>query len=312
MLRPSTCRRGALGCALLSLAASSASAIVTFGSNGFNGLNINDHIGATRWYSRGYHGSRAIIANVEAGHIWKGHDTLNAQLAAFITAPTALGDTDRHATWVGHILAGQLGGLNPGEHQRGIADAATLWSAAIASDWNSAGFGFYSTSFNFSTLAYLDAYRTATLSGLGGIRADVVNSSWGFLDRTQNSQLIRIIDGIARDSGKLFVISAGNGGPSGDTVQVPASAFNTLSVGALAGSTDPDPFMRVARFSARGPSAFFDPSVGTIPGVRAGVDIVAPGSDFTLARYGGATGGNVFGGSVSTATNEYNTRMQGT
>jgi len=290
-----------------------AQAIVTFGTNGFNGLNINTLVGADRWYRAGYNGSGAIITNIEAGLVWNGHETLNAQVRAFITPPTALGDIDRHATWVGQMLAGQMGGVNPGEHQRGIAFGATLWSGAIANNWRNVGTGRFSTTFDFGSLSFTRAYQTAMLSGMGGIRTDIVNSSWGFRSPDATSSFVRIIDSLVRDSGKLMVASAGNTGPASNTVGVPAIGFNTLAVGALTGASDPVPFTRVASFSSRGPIPFFDAGkVQIIPGVRAAVDIVAPGTDLTLARYGGDTGGNAFGGPVSTATDGYSTRLQGT
>lgn len=298
---------------LTALCAPQSSAIVTFGTTGFNGLNINTLVGADRWYNAGYIGRQAIVTNVEAGHIWTGHDTLGAQVAAFITGPTALGDTDRHATWVGQVIAGQLGGLNPGEHQRGIAYGATLWSGAIASEWVSQGAGFFSTGFNFFSATAGSVYNTAMLSGLGGIRTDIVNSSWGFLDTNQFSSTGLIVDSIVKDSGKLMVASAGNGGSGSNTVQTPASAFNVLAVGALTGANSLPPFSFPASFSSRGPIGFFDPNTNTvIPGVRAGIDIAAPGTDITAAHYGGATGGNVFGGTVNTATNLYNLNLAGT
>jgi len=48
----------------------------------------------------------------------------------------------------------------------------------------------------------------------------------------------------------------------------------------------------VASFSSRGPQDYANPVNGTISGVRAVVDLVAPGSDLTTAYYGGQTGGN--------------------
>src|SRR5262245_57539911 len=38
-------------------------------------LNVNTFLGADRFYSNGLTGSNAIIANVEAGYIWQGHET---------------------------------------------------------------------------------------------------------------------------------------------------------------------------------------------------------------------------------------------
>lgn len=52
----------------------------------------------------------------------------------------------------------------------------------------------------------------------------------------------------------------------------------------------------MAPFSNTGLNDYYNPVTGqTIPQVRAGVDIVAPGDDLTLAYYGGLTGGHVSG-----------------
>ena len=73
------------------------------------------------------------MANIEAGHIWNGHETLS-QLT-YIPTSGAAGQFDRHATWVGMVMGGRLGGANPGEYQRGMAPNAQLASGAIATSW---------------------------------------------------------------------------------------------------------------------------------------------------------------------------------
>src|SRR4029078_5458018 len=40
------------------------------------GTNINTLLGADTFYSHGYTGTNAVIANIEDGHIWNGHETL--------------------------------------------------------------------------------------------------------------------------------------------------------------------------------------------------------------------------------------------
>jgi len=47
-------------------------------------------------------------------------------------------------------------------------------------------------------------------------------------------------------------------------------------------------------------------------GVRAPVDLVAPGENLTLAYYGGGTGGNAFGGPVTLQNNLYSSGLNGT
>src|SRR3954451_24994634 len=84
------------------------------------GLNANQLLGASRFYNAGYTGTRAVMSNVEAGYIWNGHETLT-HVALIPTSGNALPEADRHATVVGMLMGGRVGGASPGEYQRGIA-----------------------------------------------------------------------------------------------------------------------------------------------------------------------------------------------
>ena len=99
------------------------------------GTNINTLLGADAFYSQGYTGTNAVIANIEAGHIWSGHETLT-HVQQIPNHPSALNEFDRHATWVGMILGGRRGGANPGAYQEGMAPDAQLYSGAMATQWN--------------------------------------------------------------------------------------------------------------------------------------------------------------------------------
>src|SRR3954447_8158330 len=94
----------------------------------------NQVVGATRFYSAGYTGTRALMANIEAGYIWNGHETLT-HVGLIPTTDNALGEFDRHATVVGMIMGGRMGGAIPGLYQQGIAPDAQLYSGAFATDW---------------------------------------------------------------------------------------------------------------------------------------------------------------------------------
>ena len=75
---------------LLWTLASSSWAIVSSEADptsAFNGVNINQLVGAEQFYSNGYWGSGAVIANVEAGFVWNGAETLGA-VNTFITDPS--------------------------------------------------------------------------------------------------------------------------------------------------------------------------------------------------------------------------------
>lgn len=294
------------------------------GPDAFSGVDINTRVGANTFYSNSFSGTSAIVANIEAGHVWDLHETLG-HVAQFISGPGTPGAIsghaaayDRHATWCGQALGGrvQTGG---GEWQRGIAHGATLWSGAIATSWTGSP---YSLSFTFATYAaMITPYRTAATTGISGQRADVINSSWGFAgDSVGRDATTMGIDSVARESNKVFVISAGNNGPGLNTVNGPATGYNVISVAALGSDTSVPTYDTVSTFSSRGPNHAFTPTAaigfGTGSGTttlnaRIRVDIAAPGQNLTLAFYGGTTGGNT-GGTNVPGTNLYSTNIQGT
>jgi len=296
-------------CAAVVLAwALPAAALVS--SNGgddppFTGLYINDFVGATTFYDAGYTGTRAVIANVEAGHIWDGHETLG-HVTTFFEHADAAGDYDVHATAVGHTLGGRHVAGNPQDYQLGIAYGAELWSGAIATSWGGG------TSFFVSNDTVEYAYDLAMVTGIGGNTADVVTSSWGAgSDNDGDGQYSRLLDAITVQTGKVVVFAAGNGGPDPDTLSGPGSAFNTIAVGALASDTSTPAYDDVASFSSRSPTDFFLPdnaagtSGATVAGARAAIDIAEPGQNLTLAYYGGTTGSNTGGTDITGGAGNY-------
>ena len=294
----STFRKRRLGVfAALLLAATPAFALVgsNSGTSIFNGLYINAAIGADLYYYEGYFGADAIVANIEAGYVWNGHETLT-QVSTFLSDPTitgtSLGQFDWHATMVGQAINGN--GLYT--FQDGIAPQATLWSSAIATQWNGGPTDEYVGSFDITDASFLYGYTKPLLTGVNGHTANVINSSWGFGDPTGANFETVTIDAILRMSGAVGVFAAGNEGPTINTVGSPAAGFNGISVGALTGDTGPNPFSTVATFSSRGPNDFYNPVTHiTLSHVRAAVDIAAPGDNLTLAFYGGLTGGHIHG-----------------
>ncbi len=264
------------------------------GPNPFSGLTINIVVGADRFYNAGFIGSAATIANIEAGHIWNGHETLQ-HVATFVQDTMSpgpqTGEFDRHATWVGAILGGRAALPFPGDYQVGMAPGADLWSGSIATTWIGTP---YTDAFDINLSTFVTPYKTVMVTGVNGRTADVVNSSWGFSEPTgAGSDFARAIDALVSLSGKTFITVAGNEGPDGDTVESPAATYNKIAVGALTSDTSNPPYGMVADFSSRGPSDVLNPITNQVKiGIRATVDIVAPGTDFTLAYYGGTTGGN--------------------
>lgn len=258
----------------------------------FAGADVGAIVGASTFYSHGITGQGTRVANVEGGHIWNGHETLG-HVAGYVQDASAWNDPgtignqqtdlyDRHATWVGMVLGGRNAAL-PGSHQTGIAPGATLLSGAIATSWNGNA---YSQSFNFTANSLIVPY--ATFFG----NTDVINSSWGVTDPSGTDPITVAGDGLAdANSSTTFVANAGNGGPTTNSVGTPGSGYNVITVGALENDGG-NRYDAVAAFSGRGPQSYGDPIHGTIPGVRAVVDIVAPGTNLTAAYYGDRTGGN--------------------
>jgi hypothetical protein len=119
----------------------------------------------------------------------------------------------------------------------------------------------------------------------------VINSSWGYDDPAGTEDFTKILDGLANANPTVTLVkSAGNGGaleaPGG-----PGSGYNGITVGALGGSADENPYLRPASYTSSKPGDFYNPMTGvTVTSVRATVNIAAPGDDFALAFYGGKTG----------------------
>ena len=270
----------------------SATAVTTVGGYTFD---INTFLGAGAYYdnSTPIIGQNTVTTNLEAGYFWNGHETLQhvvTNTTNFISGSTAWGGAsvapkyDRHATWATMLIGGRqtVGG---GIYQDGIAFGTDLRAAAIASSWVSPA---YALSFNLTVESFLVPYERTF-----GV-ADVVNSSFGFTDPDGTDALSVVMDAYAFQNPRTtYVTSAGNSGPGSNTVGSPGSDYNAITVGAL---TNANAFDAVASFSSRAPQDFgYIDASGTavsIAGVRAAVDISAPGASLVSAFWGGQAGGN--------------------
>lgn len=267
-------------------------------------FDLNAKVGATRYYNAPIPitGQNTTSVNLEAGHVWNGHEALQ-HVSQFIHSADTWGGVDvapkfdRHATWAAMLLGGRETAISPNLRQSGIAPNTNLVSAAVATNWSGNA---YALSFGISVNSYLTAY------GSSYPIADVINSSYGYADPGAVDVLSLYTDAMAfQNSNTLHVASAGNSGPGSNTVGAPGAGYNTLAVGAL---DNANTFDAVAFFSSRGPQDFsyYDTpdEVVTVIGVRAAVDISAPGASLTSAFYGGQTGGNnpTLTGSVNEGT----------
>jgi hypothetical protein len=276
----------------------SASALVSSlgGTSIFNGVYINEVIGADAFYNQGFFGQNAVVANIEAGAVWGAHESTTGRISQSIYDPsisaTSLGQVDWHATMVGQALGGS--GLYT--YQDGIASGATIWAGSIATQWVGDPLDQYVGGFSITDASVTYAYRTAMQTGINGVRADVINSSWGYDEPTGADAVTVMVDALIRNNGVVGVFAAGNTGPNANTVGAPATGYNGISVAALTNSASNLAYDRVADFSSRGRSDFYNPQTETItPNARATVDIAAPGDHLTLAFYGGMSGGHIAG-----------------
>ncbi len=253
---------------------------------------VNSFVGWDWFAESGFLGASTVIGNIEAGHVWSGHEVFlrpDGQGAGITLyqnpAAGALNQLDYHATMVGHVLAGSgyIAGSG-GEFSLvglGMAPQAALVSGAVAVEFSASNPG----SFTTTGESVIRPYR-AFILGEGVTRTDVINSSWGGFDPAAVSDESVALDGLARlQPSVAMVFAAGNGNSA--EVSAPASGFNHISVGSLGG---PD-FLDSSPFSSRGPASFYNPQTNiTLAGVRAGVDISAPGEGMVLAAYLGAQG----------------------
>ena len=254
---------------------------------------VNSVVGWDLFFNSGFRGASTVIGNIEAGHVWSGHEAfvrppgaLNGIALYNSTAAGALNELDFHATMVGHVLAGS-GYIpdNGGSYTflgLGMAPEAALVSGAVATGFSTAEAGAFSTTAE-SVVSVYEAFFTGT----GVARPDVINSSWGGSDPAASAFESLAIDGLARQNASVaHVISAGNGGTA--VVGAPASGFNNISVGSLGGAD----FLQPSAFSSNGAADFYNPvSNIVLSGVRAAVDIAAPGERMVLAAYLGPEGG---------------------
>lgn len=102
----------------------------------FAGANVNTIVGANRFYNAGITGQGTVTANVEAGLIWNGHESLT-HVSTYAYGSSAWGSSagelfDRHATAVGSHIGGRMTQTGGGAWQMGIAPGTDLQSGAIA------------------------------------------------------------------------------------------------------------------------------------------------------------------------------------
>lgn len=250
---------------------------------------VNDLTGWRPYAEAGFLGSSTVVGNIEAGHIWSGHEVFRRPPSAtngFVVFSNAhaLNQLDYHATMVGHVLAGS--GFNGTGYDflgLGMAPDAAVLSGSVATSFSSNSLGAFSASYQ----SVVTPYR-AFMTGQGVARAaDVINSSWGGPDPSATQPETVALDGLAAQNRfSALVASAGNS--TNEPVGRPGAGFNEITVGALGTAT----FLVPTAFSSRGLLDFYNPVTGTVvTNARVAVDIAAPGDQFYLAAYLGNQGG---------------------
>jgi len=217
-------------------------------------------IGAPGAWRRGFTGQGVRVAVLDTGADFH-HPDLVGQVVERADFSVEGGDAVDHFGHGTHVAATIAGtGAASGGERRGVAPDADLLVGKVLGDDGSGS----------------DAQVIAGMEWAAA-RADVVNMSLGGWDLSDGSDpLSQAVDALTKQYGTLFVVAAGNDGPTPGWVSAPAAAASALTVGAV------DDSDTIASFSSRGP---------LINTRAAKPELVAPGVDILAARAEGTTMG---------------------
>lgn len=208
-------------------------------------------IGAPDAWEAGFDGTGVTVAVLDTG-IAADHPDLGADKVVaeqnFSESDSAT-DRDGHGTHVASTVAGT------GDPYTGVAPGASLINGKVLDD---SGSGYESD--------IIEGMQWAVDEG-----ADIVSMSLGGTPGTEIDPMEEAVNTLSAESGALFVIAAGNSGPSAGSIGTPGTADAALTVGAV------DDSDALADFSSVGPrtrDGALKPDV-TAPGV----DIAAAGAE---------------------------------
>ncbi|XVV15888.1 S8 family serine peptidase [Actinoplanes sp. CA-131856] len=217
-------------------------------------------IGAPEVWAGGNTGEGVDVAVLDTG-VDAGHPDLAGRIESsqsFVPGEDVT-DGHGHGTHVASTIAGS--GAGDGGKERGVAPGADL---EIGKVLDSGGSG--QDSWIISGMEWAARER----------KAKVVSMSLGG-DPTDGTDPMSVaVNQLSAETGALFVIAAGNSGPTETTVGSPGAADAALTVGAV------DRDDHLADFSSRGPR-FVDGALKP--------EITAPGVDIVAARAAGTTMG---------------------
>ncbi|MEU9203461.1 S8 family serine peptidase [Streptomyces sp. NPDC048332] len=231
-------------------------------------------IGAPAAWQAGYDGKGVKVAVLDSG-IDATHPDLSGKVVEsrnFTTEGDAdsVVDNNGHGTHVADTVVGS--GAASGGKYKGVAPGAQLVIGKVL-DKNGQG----------STSAVIGAMEWAAHTG-----AKVISMSLGSGPGNGDDPSSLAVERLTAETGTLFVIAAGNDGPTPNTVANPAAAPSALAVAAV------DHNDATASFSSRGPL-----TNGTLK-----PDIAAPGVGIVAARAAGTAKGQV--------VDDYYTALSGT
>ncbi|MCX4457557.1 S8 family serine peptidase [Streptomyces sp. NBC_01728] len=227
-------------------------------------------IGAPDVWKAGFDGKGVKIAVLDTG-VDTGHPDLAGKIAesqSFVP-DEGIQDGFGHGTHVASTIVGS--GAASGGRYKGVAPGAEL---AIGKVLDDTGHG-------------QESWIIAGMEWAADSGAKIVSMSLGGTASGPSDPLSETVDRLSTSTGTLFVIAAGNAGPSDQTVGTPGIADSALTVGAV------DKSDKLASFSSRGPR-LGDSAVKP--------EITAPGVNITAARAAGTTMGTPVDDEYTTAS----------
>ncbi|MFF7937134.1 S8 family serine peptidase [Streptomyces sp. NPDC007940] len=229
-------------------------------------------IGAPEVWKSGYDGKGVKVAVLDTG-VDAGHPDLAGRIAgstSFVPGQ-AVQDGHGHGTHVASTIVGS-GAASDGR-RKGVAPGAELLVGKVLGN---DGRG-------------QDSWIIAGMEWAAHSGAKIVSMSLGGDASGPSDVLSETVDELSASTGTLFVIAAGNSGPTEQTIGTPGIADSALTVGAV------DKSDKLASFSSRGPR---------VGDYAVKPEITAPGAAITAARAAGTT--------MGTPVDDYYTTSNGT